>query len=584
MERINQQLVERLTQRMDLHRIFLFSYPYLEAERPHLLLVVNPVKGLAPKTMAPIVSLCLSDSEEIPFDLVLTGEWQNQLKQGSLYYTYASLPQHELYAASKKGNPLFSHKTITGLLELAEFNYEKCRKGSDEFREGVENFVAKGDYGQATFMLHQFLELRLKGFRATAGMNGGKSHNVEQLMKGLRGLLPQLQDIFPYDGPSVDLFGLLDQSYLRAKKGVSIKIEQEEFNILLDKSEQAKAAMDEMVASMVARVKAYQEQLPKEVEKPTETAPTKPVKEPVAAPGQSTQLICKDFSNFPWPEAYKRDVNKLLDKIRQNHNPEQVVLLNYHTGGFSGNYLFRPEEMGAYNSGEKVELYLVVLMNNKGPFRFRTMQVGEASAMVVYLTVSSVGKKLAAGNRFVNTVWTKGMVLRKKSTFTPDFEVAAVDWNAEHSEMSRIWTNAKTCMDNLNAVIQSDRDMKLDTCFLLLGDLLNLGVNTYLRCAVGYIPHDADLVELVDWSGVTGRRLIDLVYPSNEIEKVRMELMLNPRMAWWHNTEIGMSDTSHPFYRVRAKEMAHFFETLMEEVLAELEGKVAQHIGEEVKA
>lgn len=62
-----QQLVERLIQRMDLHRIFLFSYPYLEEERQQLLLIVNPVKGLAPKTMAPIVSLCLSDSEEIPF-------------------------------------------------------------------------------------------------------------------------------------------------------------------------------------------------------------------------------------------------------------------------------------------------------------------------------------------------------------------------------------------------------------------------------------------------------------------------------------------------------------------------------------
>jgi len=233
-EVINQQLVERLTQRMDLHRIFLFSYPYLEEERPHLLLIVNPVKGIAPKTMAPIVSLCLSDSEEIPFDLVLTGEWQNQLKQGSLYYTYASLPQHELYAASKKGNPLFSHKTITGLLELAEFNYEKCRKGSDEFREGVDNFVAKDDYGQATFMLHQSLELRLKGFQATAGMNGGKSHNVEHLMKGLRGVLPQLQAIFPYDSPSVDLFRLLDQSYTKAKKGESIDIGPNEFSILVD--------------------------------------------------------------------------------------------------------------------------------------------------------------------------------------------------------------------------------------------------------------------------------------------------------------------------------------------------------------
>lgn len=106
-----------MIQRIDLHRIFLFTYPYEEEERQHLLLIINPVKGLAPATMAPIVSLCMSDNDEIPFDLVLTGEWQNQLKLGSLYYTYVSLPQHELYAATKKGNPLFSHKTIAGLLE-----------------------------------------------------------------------------------------------------------------------------------------------------------------------------------------------------------------------------------------------------------------------------------------------------------------------------------------------------------------------------------------------------------------------------------------------------------------------------------
>lgn len=577
MERIiNQQLVERLTQRMDLHRIFLFSYPYLEEERPHLLLVVNPVKGIAPKTMAPIVSLCLSDRDEIPFDLVLTGEWQNQLKHGSLYYTYASLPQHELYAASKKGNPLFSHKTITGLLELAELNYEKCRKGSDEFREGVENFVAKGDYGQATFMLHQFLELRLKGFHATAGMNGGKSHNVEHLMKGIRGLLPQLQAIFPYDGPSVDLFRLLDQSYLRAKKGESIEIEVDEFSILLDKCEQAKAAMDEMVASMVARVNAYREQLPKEVEKPTETAPAKPVKEPAAAPAPATQLIGEDFSAFPWPEQYKHDVNKLLEKIRQSHNPEQIMMLNYHTGGFSGNYLFRPEEREGNEGGSKVELYLVVLMNNKGPFHFRSMQVGEASAMVVYLNTKAVQKNLAEGNRFFHTLWTKGRVLRRKSTFDPSFEVAGVDWKAEYERVKKTWQNAKACMDNLNDLIQSASVLKLDTCFLLLRHLFEIGASTYLQCAVGFVPYGMDLAELIDWSGVTGRKLLDFVYPASEIETARMQLILSPHTVWWQNIEIGLSNISQPFYKDRAGEVVQFFTGICEEVVKELEGKVGE--------
>lgn len=65
---INQQLVERLTARMDLHRIFLFSYPVSGGdEQPHLLLVVNPVNGLAPKALAPLVSLCFSDTDPHSF-------------------------------------------------------------------------------------------------------------------------------------------------------------------------------------------------------------------------------------------------------------------------------------------------------------------------------------------------------------------------------------------------------------------------------------------------------------------------------------------------------------------------------------
>jgi len=403
-----QALVERLTQRMDLHRIFLFSYPYLEDERRHLLLVVNPVKGLAPKTMAPIVSLCLSDGGELSFDLVLTGEWQNQLKQGSLYYTYASLPQHELYAGTKKGNPLFSHKTITGLLELAELNYKNSRESSDEFREGIKNFLAKGDYGQATFMLHQFVELRLKGFQATVGMNGGKSHHLEHLVKGLRGVAPQLQTIFPSDGPSVELFRLLDQSYTKAKKRESVEITHDEFRILLDQCEHAVAEMDRMVSVMAERIKAYRKQLPMESSGNAYVESEKPCLKSTVS-DTAPQPICEDFAGFPWPERYKQDVNTLLDAIRQKHNPEQIILLNYHIGGFSGINLFEQNRHEDKQSA-KAELYLVVLMKNKGPFQFRSLKVGAVRAMIVFMRIDSVAKKLAEGDRFINTLWTKGRV------------------------------------------------------------------------------------------------------------------------------------------------------------------------------
>ena len=86
-----QTLIDRFTQRMDLDRIFLFSYPSLDDNQQHLLLVVNPVKGLAPKSLAPIVSLCFSDMDTLPFDMVTTGEWQTQLKHGNLLIDWSGI-------------------------------------------------------------------------------------------------------------------------------------------------------------------------------------------------------------------------------------------------------------------------------------------------------------------------------------------------------------------------------------------------------------------------------------------------------------------------------------------------------------
>jgi HEPN domain. len=578
-----QLLVDRLVQRMDLDRIFLFSYPFLEKEKQQLLLVVNPVKGLSPKAMAPIVSLCMSDTTEIPFDMVLTGEWQNQLKQGSLYYTYASLPPHQLHAASTKKNPLFSRKTVTGLLELSQLNYKKSRKQSDEFREAADNFLAKDDYSQATFMLHQFMELRLKGFQAALGMNGGKSHSVQQLMKSVRNVAPQLLEIFPCDGPSAELFRMPDQAYTQAKKQETIAISLDEFNLLLEQCERARTVMDGMVAAMVERITAYRGQLEAAAAQQAADGARQAPNAATLSPMASTQLICEDFSGFPWPEQYKKDVNALLDRIHQTHRPEQVMMLNYHTGGFSGVSPFQQEQVEE-REGSKTELYLVVLMKNKGPFHFRCMEVGEASAMVVYLNVKTVQKNLAEGNRFFHTMWTKGRTLRRKATFEPSFEVASVDWKAEYDRAEQTWRNAKACMGNLNELIQNAGSLKLDTCMLLLGNLLEIGVNTYLRCAVGFVPFDVHLAELIDWSGVAGRQLLDVLYPTSEIEKTRMRLMLSPHAVWWQNMEIGLSGQSQAFYRTRAKEMVHFFETLCEGAVKELEGKAGTAIKEGAEA
>lgn len=573
-----EKFIERLIQRIDIERIYQFAFPTDDGEqqlKPQLLLVVNPVKGMAPNALAPIVSLCMSDlEEEMSFEMIITGEWSNRLKQGSLYHTYASLPENLLYASKKKLNTIFADKNLNGLLELAQYNYNQARGISDEFRAGVANFLDKEDYTQATFMLHQFVEARIKSFKTSVmGVKSTKGHSVEQLIKSVRGALPSLYDLFPYNEAQAELLRKLDQSYVKTLKWDQIDISKEEFEILLHKCEQIADDMDRRVAMMLACIVNYQDKKMVEQAKVlTEKAVSEKAKgkEPAAA-GQAQSLqniVVEDFSGYPRLPEYKKDVNKLLDKIRINHNPEQITMLNYHTGGFSGGSLFQQEQ--EEKGDAKVELYLVVIMKNTGPFSFKCVQVGVASAMVLYLNVSYIERKLAEGDRFVHTLWTKGQVLRRKSSFEPKFEITEIDWKTIYEKESQIVENAKVCMNNLYWILNNSSSIKLDSVFLVLRNLYEIGVNTYNRCVISYLPSNLSFSDRVEWSGMFDRCIIDFVYPDSDLDQARMMFIMNQESVWWQNIEVGISRVSKPEYREVAREVKRFFEKQLDKALVQL--------------
>ncbi|TJZ60627.1 HEPN domain-containing protein [Sphingobacterium olei] len=582
-----EKFIERLVKRIDIERIYQFAFPTDDGEqqlKTQLLLVVNPVKGMAPNALAPIVSLCMSDLEkEIPFEMMITGEWSNRVKQGSLYHTYASLPEHLRYASKNRPNTLFPDKNIKGLLELAQYEYNRAREISDEFRAGVANFLAKDDYTQATFMLHQFVETRIKAFKTSvAGVKSTKGHNLEQLIKSIRGTLPGLHDLFPYDELQAELLRKLDQSYVKTLKWLQIEITKEEFDVLLQKCEGAAEEMDRRVALMFSCITAYREKKSVAQEKAAQDqVENKEAKAESYGSKQEGQpvktLVCESFKDYPWLPEYTSDVNQLLEKIRKNHNPEQITMLNYHTGGFSGGSLFQQEQQDQQEQGgAKVELYLVVIMNNTGPFHFKCMQVGVASAMVLYLNVSYIERKLAEGHRFVNTLWTRGRILRRKSTFKPKFDITEVDWEAIYEKEAKIVENAKVCMNNLYCMLNNSSTLMLDTALLLIRNLYEIGVNTYTRCTLGSRFLECSLGEQVDWSGAIDRKLIDFVYPDSEVQLARLRLIMGIRTVWWKCVDLGLSKTSKPEYTELAREVKHFFEKQLDKTLVQLKQRAEQ--------
>ena len=563
-------LVERLVQRIDLDRIFLFSYSFLGREQQHLILVLNPADGISPKVMIPVIELCLIDMPDLSFELIPFGEWRNKVRHGGLYYAYASLPQHEIYRSPRKATKSLSVNEIGGIIELADQWQIKMRKEGEEFREGALKFAEHSDYLKATFMVHQSLESFLRLPQAMIQGKANNQHNLENRMRALSTHMPAFKTVLLSDAfMEMETFRLLDKTYHAVKQNKDLEITAFDASYLYDKCFEISKTIEMLFEHFLNGLKGEWEQRMEQAAQQAEANKVEKAIAPVREKQQSiNQLQCEDFSGFPWPQQYKDDVNMLLDKLRSNHNPEQAVMLNYHTGGFSGNNLFQQRTDATNENGVKVELYLVVLMKNTGPFRFKCAQVGVASAMMVFLDLGYVERKLAEGDRFVNTVWTKGHVLRRKSTFEPNFVVGEVDWKKEYGEIGGVIDMTKHVIGEIRDPFEvGNADVEVNYC--VLKSTLEAAVISYLRCAVGYVPKDVPLRHLIDWTGVVDRQLIEFLYPKCELEYLQLGIFLRPEKLWTQ----PKFDTLYAGSFLDVKKVRRhliFFEKLLDGVLQQL--------------
>ncbi|SFS69917.1 hypothetical protein [Sphingobacterium wenxiniae] len=558
-----QLLVARLVQRMDLDRIFLFSYSFLGNYHQHLILVMKPEDGISPKVMKPVIELCLIDMDNLSFELIPFGEWRNKVRHGGLYYAYASIPKHEIYRSPRKMTKSLTANEIGGVIELANQWQMKIKKEGEEFREGALKFAEHGNYLKAAFMVHQSLESFLRLPQAMIQGNTNNQHNLENRMRTLSTHIPAFKTVLLGEAfMDIETFRLLDKGYHAVKQHRDLEITAFDASYLYDKCCEISKAIEILYQFFLDALKTEQQiRLEQAAQQAQIAEEKKKVKSINTDGGGTTHIRSEDFSGFPWPQQYKDDVHALLDKIKGNHNPEQITMLNYHTGGFSGSSLFQSET--SEESGVKVELYLVVLMKNTGPFTFKTMQVGMARAMVVFLDLPYVEKGLAEGNRFVHTMWTKGHVLRRKSTFKPSFDLGDIDWKQEWERADKLWKSGKAVMDNLISTVRGAQPLFADTGILLLRNIIEIGIHSFLRVASGYLPKAKNLDELMDWTRVVGGQVVDYLLDESGLRGQMLHLMLHPKTLWWNPDLLdSLEEITPDFYRLQAEKLADRFDRL----------------------
>lgn len=568
----NQLIIDRLAQRMDLDRVYLIKYQFLEQEYQHLVLTLKPVSGLSHKVLKPIVELCLMDQECVSFELMFTPELKNKIKMGSLFYCYAALSKHEIFSSGENNTAISKPKEIRGILDLSDKHYHKVEAVSAEFLQAAQTFADTANYLRALFMVHQSLESHLKLLQVMVEGKGNNVHSLDSRIRSLYTHFSMFKKVFMGEGDEEkERFRLLDTSFNAVNQNKDLEISAITASQLYDHCAVMQTGIEKLFHYFMEELQAeYEKNLATEAAIQTELAKAKMTKEEkVKMAPQKTLVAASTVYAFPWPEQYQSDIQQLLYQIRRDNQAEQMMLLNYYVSKTHGKGLFDypPKDFG------NVSIYLVVIKKWVGQCYFRKVSFGRATAVISFLSSSFIAAKLNIGSRFSQTIWNDSIVLYRNPGYRPTYSLTPVNWPDTLLKTANVWTRNAKLMHDLLAIFSNGRLSSKQLAVLLLNQLILLGIHSYLYLRIGYTPMNATLEELVEWSCICDKKVSDFFTSNEPSEALLHQETLKDMKGRVYELPAELEQLEMDYFKSSANRIADFFADLCQQSLKYMEMK-----------
>lgn len=572
MEINSQLIIDRLSKRMDLDRVYLVKYAFLDQEYQHLIVALKPVSGLSLKVLKPIVELCLIDQEPISFELIFTPELKNKIKIGSLFYCYAVLPAHEIFNSGGNTAVTAKQKELRGILDLSEKHYQKVMITSGEFLEGAQTFADTANYLRALFMVHQSLESHLKLLQIAVEGKGNNVHRLDSRIRSLDTHFSMFKKVFMgEDEAEQERFHLLDSSFNAVNQNKDLAILALDASWLYEHCIAMQTAIEKLFRYFTSALQSeYEKNMAAEAAFQAELAQAKLAKEEKVRITQSKALIAvPTFQAFPWPSHDQSDIQQLLHQICQEHQPEQIMLLNYYVSNVPGTGLFDypPKAIGG------ATLYLAVIKKRIGAAYFRQVSFGRATAVISFLSSSFIAAKLNKGSRFSQTIWNESVVLYRNPGYKPTHSLTPVNWSDALFKTTNAWIRNSKLMQDLQAVLSDACFSSKQLAVLLLNQLVLIGLHSYLYLRIGYAPMKATIAELIEWTCICDKKVSEFFVSNEPFEDILYQEILKDMKGRVYELSPELEELEMDFFKSSANRITTFFADLCEQSLRYMERK-----------
>ncbi len=507
-------LIEKLTQRFELERIYHFSYPFIGEEKKHLLLVMGVKGTMSPNVMHPMVKLSLAEESDLSFSIIPYGEWKNNLRLGCLFFVQAARQKNLLYHYGKKKQAPFTVSDLNGVCELVKSVYPSAKAQSEEFIKGVYFYLEQGNALQATFMLHQAIEIRLKSLIQILLGRTNAIHSIQQFIKALSKYIPEFQDVFrknyEYDRR---LLQLLDKAYTSVRRnGSAFEIDEEDLTYLRGKAGELCNAADSIFEHMLSEIGHMIQEVGMEKELP--------VIEPdkcVSASNDSKRIV-NDLSSFALQESIKKQLNRILNSIEKDYPVEQILLIRSEVSTFAQNGLYIEDKADHF---KKAAFFVLAVTKENIETTYFLRETKDVNMTVLFYSKKAVKSALGKGSRFVTEIYQRNTVLRQSADFDNRYCPREINWSEVYDKVNKEWEVRKARIEEciaLQAEYIQSKNVHTEFQFVIMGHAVEQMCLAWIRCGTGYSAFKGRLRFLIDLSKITSPELYQILHPTSDEE------------------------------------------------------------------
>jgi len=561
---ITDQIIEQLVGRIEIERIYQFSYIFLKHEYTRLLIVIKPKCNISPAILEPEVSFCLKEVPDITYMLIASGELKASLKSGSLFYVKICQEENLRYHDGKKLLLMPSQEELALILHKTNEHFHNGQKKAGDFMDGMNFYISSGNFQQATFMLHQAAELTLRATSNAIFKRDKPSHSLQEHLKLISRFLPAINKLFPRDNEfEFSLLKLLDKAYSTVRYKNNYEIEEEELSALIQKIKLLIDWCEFLVLDFKISLLEYKNAMMDNKEKATvaynEAIKTIQIEKPEDKK-ESPFLLINELD-----DPHQKQMDIILNNVKQEYPVLQIVFLGAEMSVKTKNTFHDENGEPERNS----HCYLLVILNKGKHGNSHTITRKGLKVTILFHPQNIIKFALEKYNRFFIHALGKGKVLYTSSQHTVTLNITEPDW-AHTYESSKLFASyhlehlANKFYTSACAIQDYIDDSCSEPFILMISQSIEHACMSFIYVHTGYRVNQHNLPFLLDLCDMISHKIRLILHENTTYDQNQMNTLVKCFYNLRHSVKLSVEYDDMTAYLKRCSNLVEAIENCCE--------------------